>query len=363
MKEQDRTAPAAASGTAGWSLTETSAEHDMVDTPADQRRWPSVVKLLEPCEAAVGSAFREADLAALQHQKTHRLLAKLAAGFGTIAVLFAIVNMAFPGLVVGPLLVVVEFIAVGAAATAVVLGLLSSRLPNWLIERYKAERLRLAKFRFIIDPMIWIADQPTRQRHAERLYTDVQQIRTLKAKDLLRELEKENPPEPPPEAAVAQTVSPQGLDELVDYYRVKRLLFQRDFFLRCIADNERLDLLTRYLPPILFFGSVLAVLAHFAYDLLPIEKKSEDLSRFCIFLAAALPTLAGGVRTLRTAYEFARNSSRYRAKVVALNRLDDILRDETNSWSKLRELWFCEEILDFEVRECCRLMIESEWFG
>jgi hypothetical protein len=69
------------------------------------------------------------------------------------------------------------------------------------------------------------------------------------------------------------------------------------------------------------------------------------------------------VRTLRTAYEFARNGSRYRAKEVALSRLDAILRSETEASSKVRELWYSEEILEFERREWCRLMMESEWFG
>ena len=54
-----------------------------------------------------------------------------------------------------------------------------------------------------------------------------------------------------------------------------------------------------------------------------------------ILLAAALPVVGAGIRTLRTAYEFARNTSRYRAKAFVLDRLAKILREEKDSWSKL----------------------------
>jgi hypothetical protein len=335
----------------------------MFDTPEELARWPVLAEPLRQCESAIGPAFRAADAAALAHQKVHRRLARLAAGCGTAAVLFAIVQLAFPGLIRGHQLVFAEVLAVAAAAAAVILGLVSSRLPSWLVERHKAELLRLAKFRFLIDPAVWTGDREAQRRRAEALRADVQRITALTAESLKEETEKEAPPDHPPGAKVAEAADGRTLEELVEYYRVKRLLFQRDFFRRCVARNERLDLLTRYLPPALFFGSVFTVLVHFGLDLLPVGEQLEGLTHFLIFLAAALPALAGGVRTLRTAYEFARNSSRYRAKEFALGRLDDILRSETERWSKVRELWYAEEILEFERREWCRLMMESEWFG
>jgi hypothetical protein len=335
----------------------------MLDTPEELARWPALAEPLRQCESAIGPAFRAADAAALKHQKNHRRLARLAAGCGTAAVLFAIVQLAFPGLIRGHLLVFAEVLAVTAAAAAVILGLVSSRLPNWLVERHKAELFRLAKFRFLIDPALWTGDQEGQRRRAEALRADVQRITALTAASLKEEIEKETPPDHPPEARAAGAVDERTLEVLVDYYRAKRLLFQRDFFRRCIASNERWDLLTRYLPPALFFGSVIAVLVHFGLDLLPVGEHLEGFTRVLICLAAALPALAGGVRTLRTAYEFARNSSRYRAKEFALSRLDAILRSETERWSKVRELWYSEEILEFERREWCRLMMESEWFG
>jgi hypothetical protein len=98
--------------------TETSAQDDMRDTPKDLARWPTLEGSLRQCEEVIGPAFRTADSAALAHQSNHRRLTKLAAGCGTVAVLFAIVQLAFPRLVEGHLLVALEMLAVLAAAGA-----------------------------------------------------------------------------------------------------------------------------------------------------------------------------------------------------------------------------------------------------
>jgi hypothetical protein len=245
MGEHDTTA-AALSPSENGPPAEAGAAQDMHETSEELARWPALAEPLRLCETVIGPAYRATDAAALAHQKTHRRLTKLAAGCGTAAVLFAILQLAFPGLVQGHLLVFAEVLAVVAAAVAVMLGLVSSRLPNWLVKRHKAELLRLAKFRFLIDPATWTWSGDTERRRAEALRADVERIMAVTANDLKEEIEKENPPDHPPEAKLAEAIEQRTLAELVEYYRVKRLLFQRDFFRRCITRNERLDLLTRY---------------------------------------------------------------------------------------------------------------------
>jgi hypothetical protein len=361
MSEQARTAsPVAASLPEEKSSAETSAKDDMLDTDEElDERWKALAEPLKQCKKVIVPAFQEADLAALAHQRRRRRLTELGAICGTVAVLFAIVQLAFPRLVEGHLLVVLEVLAVLAAAGAVAMGAVSLLLAKWLVERHKAERLRLAKFRFLIDPAVWSGDPAAASQRLQRLEEEVQRIVSLTARDMHEEIKKENPPEPPPEPGPAQAIAPQTLAELVAYYRAKRLLFQRDYFRDRIKRNEAKDWWTRMLPPILFFVSVLAVLIHFVLDLMG-GHGPDQVSRICIVLAAALPAVAAGVREYRAAYEFGRNSSRYRAKEVALSRLDDILRDETDPWSKIRELWYSEEILEFEHREWCRLMMDTE---
>jgi len=66
---------------------------------------------------------------------------------------------------------------------------------------------------------------------------------------------------------------------------------------------------------------------------------------------------------LRTAYEFARNTSRFRAKYVALERLAERLQRENDPAALWYAMWCCEQMMDAEHREWLRLMIEAEWFG
>ena len=138
-------------------------------------------------------------------------------------------------------------------------------------------------------------------------------------------------------------------------------MFQHDVFRDRAVKHDRLDRGSRRLGPILFLGSVLAVLVHFGLDLLDRWRGVEANTTALILLAAALPTLGAGIRTLRTAYEFARNTSRYRAKAIGLPRLNHLLLKEKDPVSRLRLLHYCEELLEFEHHEWCRLMIEAEW--
>ena len=128
-------------------------------------RWPArsmSAQVIEP-------AFRRADQAALKHQKNHRRLIRLAASFGTIAVILAILQLAFDD-PIGPSFKAVatgeEAFAVVIALIAVGLGLWAAFQIQWLVERNKAERLRLAKFRFLIDPELWYGDTGSLARNA-----------------------------------------------------------------------------------------------------------------------------------------------------------------------------------------------------
>lgn len=95
-----------------------------------------------------------------------------------------------------------------------------------------------------------------------------------------------------------------------------------------------------------------------------------------IAFAATLPVVGFGLRTLRSAFEFSRNTVRYRAMHAALVDLDKSLQrhvDRLDSSSGINamvaiediyaDLWWSEHVLELEHREWLRLMIEAEWFG
>jgi hypothetical protein len=341
---------------------ELPSDFDMNDTEDDLERWKVLAGPLGTCRSVLWDAFREADAAAQKHQGRHRWLTLAAAVAGTSAVLFAIVQLGYRPLRDLAGLEWPEMLAVAIALIALAVGLYSSLQINWLLERHKAERLRLAKFRFLVDPRHWRREGPAVSSEVEALLrADVERIRNLKERDLRAWSEVEDFPAPPAPA------NPEELDRdaiavLLGYYRVKRAVFQKEFFRRRARRHKLLDKITRPVSLVLFLVSVLAVSIHFGIDILEGEPGLSRPSRFFIVLAAALPVLGWISRTLRTAFEFARNTSRYRAKRAALHHLTRILDNPDDPRTKLPSLWESETLLEYEHHEWCRLMIEAEWF-
>ena len=120
--------------------------------------------------------------------------------------------------------------------------------------------------------------------------------------------------------------------------------------------------LTGWLAPLLFFLSVAFVLLHYGIEHFVHVENSHEIGRLFIFLAAALPTVGAGIRTLTAAHEFGRNKVRYHAKEAVLNHADEHLREAKDADARLLDMEFCEQTLELEHREWARLMIETEVF-
>ena len=344
------------------ALKPTTPADDMHDTPDDMARWPALAPMLDVCATVVEPAFRKADKAALRHQWIHRQLIKWATAFGTSAVVFAILQLAFAEQIGLEAMSVPEVIAVILGFAAVGLGLRAAIQANWLVERNKAERLRLAKFMFLIDPDVWSGDPATQLSRRHELEKHVRELEAISAAAMHHWIENDSVPDPP-QQVLALTMTPSGKSELVDYYRTRRLKYQLAFFRKRADQNLKLHTFTKHLSPVLFLGSVGAVLIHFAYDLLWHPELLDAFSRFMILLAASLPVLGGAIRTFRSAYEFARNTYRYKAKAVVLTSIDLALEHATGPRSQFLGMWFSEQTLEIEHREWLRLMIEAEWFA
>ena len=137
-------------------------------TPPGPRRLAATGRELQVCAEVIEPAFRKADGAALRHQSYHRQLVKLATVFGTAAIIFAILQLAFGDAIGLHDVAFAELVAVGLALIAFVLGSLVAFQLRWLVERNKAERLRMAKFRYLIDPELWGGDPATEARKRGR---------------------------------------------------------------------------------------------------------------------------------------------------------------------------------------------------
>lgn len=369
-------------------------DYDMHDTAEEIAHWEPLAAALTSCHEIVEPAYRVADRTALQFQRQHQLLTIAAATFGTIAVLFAILQL--PRIISGSVISipVVEGIAAAIAFIAVLLGILTLRQMGWMFLRHKAERFKFLKFRFLIDPCLWGADPDKREQTAQGLKDSAEKLSELTHEDLKTWAEHGILPEEPSSLAGSRAEA-YTLYKLIDYYLSKRCRSQRDYFERRAQQFSSRDRYIKALPHLLFFGSIFAALLHFSLDLFEnylqpgvetaahsAEAATEaapalNLTVTLILIAASLPVIGAGIRTFRSAYQLSRNTSRYKAAFEAIKLPAERLERDAKRLYELypegkttvdahdvfRDMWRCEQILEAEHREWLRLMMDTDWFG
>ncbi len=335
-------------------------DYDMVDTRKELERYRPIADILGKVGVILADAYDSADKDALRQQNVHRVLTLLAAAFGTAAVLFAIAHLS--GLFPAPWPTSVEVGAAAIASFAVLLGLIQARQERWLLQRHKAERYRMLKFRALIDPVLWSGGGAGHRRWEEHLAEETARIARLTTSSL-QDWIKEQDVSYIPDTDGKCRFDRSPVRDLVAYYRDKRIDVQMAFYSDRMKRYMGRDRSTRNLPPMLFFGSVVAVLGHFLVDILDSGHAWRTASVLLVVLAASLPVVGAGIRTYRSAHEFARSASLFRAKYAALRHLADRLQAESGDEQILRTLRHCEQFLESEHREWLRLMLDAEWFG
>ncbi len=265
---------------------------------------------------------------------------------------------------------------VGALAAALV-GLRFAWQGNWLEGRHRAEMLRLLKFRMLLDPSLVGGGKAGLAEWESKLDAEFDAVGRIDESAVHEWIEETRAPDmvmcPP-----SGTIDAGLLRDLLAYYRRKRLNPQAAYFYRQADRNLRRDWSTRLLPPAFFFASVFFALVHLVLEVVEMFEQHFSVSGYAeewaggrsvlgvalVILAAALPTFGAGLRGLRSAYEFSRNTVRFRALHFALELLRERLgREGTTPEEIWRDLWWCEWLLESEHREWLRLMIEAEWIG
>ncbi len=363
-----------------------SIPEDMHDSEKDLRSFPQLAQALKELRA-IGERFADADEAASFYQTRHKLIVAVAAVCGTLAIVFAILQLTLASVLgatsrheeIRIVIITAEGVAVLLAAGAVCSGAVGRVHQKWLEQRHRAERYRFVKFASLIDPALmneheWMAWKL-------KLQTDIDEVANSSAHDWSVE---EDPHDRPPPAYKIKA-GQEGLRELIDYYFQKRLKTQKRYFGDRSRRHDKSNWYTRLPPPILFFVSVLFALLHVLIEVSSGLRGDEAAASAqtkslvaVIFIAAAaiLPVCGGGIRTARAAFEFSRHTLRFRAKYNALSKLEESLElhREALSHPKSRpevegataiygDLWMCEHVLEHEQREWLRLMIEAEWFA
>jgi hypothetical protein len=323
----------------------------------------------------VYSTYSKFDAAAKRHQRTYQWLSICAVGFGAASVFFAVVEVMKLKL---PLDLfdarTGEMVTAGLTFALILTGLFARFKERWILARYKAENLRLLKFRRLTDPSMWCepADLDTAAMDLQEEVEEIAGQNYEEAKEWAAKGIHPKSASPP-----CENRCPEALHELVDYYVPKRI----DVQIRYLKDHssivERRGARTALWVQVLFFASFAFVLAHLIVttaqilagtpptvdEIMNQAKHEPKIDDYLALSALLLPIGAAALRTFRAAREFERNGLRHRATLDSLHDLSHKLRDTKDLEKKFELVGFSELVLEADCREFMRLVSEAEWYG
>ena len=353
----------------------TRANFDMDDAPDLERLspFPPLHDAAAWLDGHVTPLWRQADAAALRHQRLHERLARAAVATGAGAIILAVVQLAlkqsWPGFAgvaawTEGLTALAGFIAVGV-------GLRAKSDRKWLGCRHRAERLRMLKFRALARAELWNGQDGQWKAWVEN------EIASFPEPDDLRQMEcwsKADTSEVESPAAGNLTVSLETRRALAAYYRHKRLLNQADYFDRKGRQAGRSwAVRMRHQRERLFFVTIGCVLFHFGADYLAGRMEQRGLvaaahgwelaSLWGMVLAVVVPVAGIGVRAWSAAFELSRKARSFAAKHAAMHKAVGRLGDGGDEMPViLAHLQHDELFLEQEHREWLRLLLDAEWF-
>ncbi|MBW3543780.1 MAG: hypothetical protein KY476_26325 [Planctomycetes bacterium] len=388
-----------------------ASNFDLVDTDEERAPLTELDPVLQQCRPLV-EVFCRANERAIFLRRRYSRVVSWAAVSGTAAVLLAVLQLAPWSIGWRYALAGLEGLSVLVMIAAIVFGVCTSIGESWRLERFRAEFCRVAKFHFLLNGgRLFVDSRDPRDGVDEKPLGEI--IHVLEAElvsESLRDWVRRELPKlelkRPPAADVAPAAA--YVDQLKEYYVAKRLEHQHAYFEREKDRREVRERSTKFWCRALLFGSLAAATAHLIVEaptliaalrgeqgskagenelgtaavdpyvetirevrILGVGVTFEDESDehhgwvplVLLLLAAGLPAIAAGFRTLRGAHEFGRNAIRFHALATRLDSLRDDLENATAADRKLEVMWQAEQELESEHRAWMRLMIEAEWFG
>jgi len=339
----------------------------------EYRKRPELQRLafaLTFCNQTIEPVFRALDGAAIAAQRAYFKYANAAALLGVLAVLLAIVQLSRLG--AEPLhnwmpragdwlLPGLEMLFAAGAVAVALAGLGGQKQQRWFRARYHAERLRLLKFHVLTHMDVWSSDQEVARKYRDDAAAEIEGLSTSAYPALEYWISEGTVPEvlPPP------LMTEPEWREFCSYYQRKRLQKQIGY----LADRQKHNLKrndrSKIWPSVFFFGSIAFVLAHFCIEVAVSDADggARQVETLTLLAAAALPSFGAVTRAFRGVLEFARNASRCESTHHVLLQLAARLRNAVDPVSVFRQIGFCEQALEADLREWLRLMVESEWFG
>ncbi|MGD0545868.1 MAG: hypothetical protein ABSB65_15790 [Candidatus Acidiferrales bacterium] len=339
---------------------------------AGHRRYLPLLNALTVSQELILPVFREADRRATHYRAKYQQISLGAVGMGLLAVMLGICEILLPkdGNDVAKLgLTVSEGVAAAFCLIFILLGTIYKPKNNWLLARYRAENLRLLKFKTLADPRLWCenggASDRSGETPADHVRADVraavrafeglvyEDVKESAAHGVIPDVSEIHCPESCEEA----------LHEIIHYYCEKRLSTQMDYLTAKSEEDEKGGVVSSLLTNVLFFVSFGLVLFHVALDSAHPKEAPDRFGEALVLGAVLLPALVAGVRTYRASREFERNALRHRATLHSLEGLNVEMGKAKNLARKFKIARACELILEFDSSEFMRLLREVEWYG
>ena len=357
---------------------------DMYDSPEELQGdalLPRALRLLSEISAPYWRANHEAMIL----QARHRHITSRALFAATAAVVLAIIQLPILKRLEGwgEIVPLIEAVAVGLAFYYVSKGIKQAVQKHWLLERHQAERFRFLKYRRLLALITETKDDPGLKHWKQVACRKASNILKMKEPDVqqwMREFYRQSKDD----KSLLSIVSESDFNDILDFYRHKRLDRQVRYLCQKSASTGTDDSYTRFWPPFLFLVSLVFALIHFGIDIVDASARFAE-ERTCLLIfgwieshgiswakehsvwfitgAALLPVVIAAIRTHRSANEYSRNTLRFSSMYVELRAKSDQLAVSQDSTAKLRILWEIEESLESEHRDWLRLMEEAEWYG
>ena len=238
---------------------------------------------------------------AIRYQKSYQWVAIFAVGFGALTILCAILEF-----VVSPdvhaILTWGEPVAGGLTLLLIGFGGVGKFKEKWLTARYKAENLRLLKFRKLTDARLWCPPIDMALL-AEELQDEVRKLEAQNYEEAKAWSSQGSHPSvcgPP-----CVDTCDEALHELIEYYRPKRLHVQTERGLSRIGnpapmsgrDQRRQQSCKQYSSRASHL-SLAHIFVHKATEGQPSSADHHLLKQWLIGAAAGLPVIAAGVEDL-----------------------------------------------------------------
>lgn len=315
--------------------------------------------------------FFDADAVEKQNKRNHYLYRTILAG--TVALLFAIIQFSLAAINIEVqyqwsliLFALFELITAIFAAYAIYGGYLLFH-TKWLLSRHKAERLRLLKFRYLIDSRLWCDDPIKINEWTASLEKEVSKIEIMTDSDIDQWLIDSKIPNPP--QIDACFYHKENIAAFLNYYIDKRLNYQKKYYCKKIKDLTKDDKrFPEKLPLKLYLMGVILVFIHVIFVFVYLISETalvHFLGILSMAFAISLPLIGAAISSIRSGFEISRTIRLFKGKYSAIDRLGKKLEDQLKSqkfqWEEIAIiLWECENFLEAEHHEWLLLIKNIE---